>query len=100
MQSRVVQPRRARRTSKVSVSLGQPAQGVQQQQQQQGQGQEVEMGGAEDTSGRPAAKKANSGNGSVAGGFAVPGTPASQQSGQQIQGQGGPQEWEWLTMSL
>ncbi|TKX21451.1 nitrogen regulatory protein areA [Elsinoe australis] len=100
VQSRVVQPRRARRTSKVSVSLGQPAQGVQQQQQQQGQGQEVEMGGAEDTSGRPAAKKANSGNGSVAGGFAVPGTPASQQSGQQIQGQGGPQEWEWLTMSL
>ncbi|KAF4549939.1 Nitrogen regulatory protein areA-like protein [Elsinoe fawcettii] len=88
--SRVVQPRRGRRQSK-SVSLA------------AGGTQEVEMGGM---GGGEVKGKAVQGQG-----FAVPGTPASVVSaggggaggggqGQMPQGQGGPQEWEWLTMSL
>ncbi|PNS14831.1 protein GZF3 [Sphaceloma murrayae] len=103
---RVVAPRRARRASRNSVSLGSA--------QAQGQAQrEVDMEGGEETSGKRA--RTSGGNGTAAGpnangvgGFAMPGTPASavsagnaQGSGQgqaqvmvqgQIQGQGGPQD--------
>ncbi|KAG8628752.1 hypothetical protein KVT40_002617 [Elsinoe batatas] len=103
--SRVVQPRRGRRQSK-SVSLGQS------QGSGPGQVQEVEMGGMDE-------KRKSIAREGGQGGFAVPGTPASiassggggggqgqggqqgqGQQGQGMQGQGGPQEWEWLTMSL